>query len=320
MLAAPLREITEEEIAAFHRDGAVLIKGVLSDEWVDLAAAGLDAAIANPDVMSADLAHGTLRVDQFPAAKSPELRRLVDESPIGEIVGRALESPVTFYMDQLFHKPPGLIPPTPWHQDTCYYNLDGHDLIRAWVSPDEVARNVSIEVVRGSHLWNTTYAPLAGRDASIDDDARDQFQSATADAPVLGPETYKDWSYFSGVRDQSLPAVPDINANRDSFEIIGWHYEPGDVLLFHGHILHSALGDVTTERTRRSHASLWAGRDVHYLHRAGQIIPDPIGLYDHDPKSGQSLMDFPDVFPIAWAPSNELALELVMRPANRPAQ
>ena len=303
MLASPLREITDDEIESFHRDGAVLIKAVLPDEWVELAAAGLDAAIAEPDVMSAELSHGRLRVDQFPAAKSPHLRRLVDESPIAEIVGRALQSPVSFYMDQMFHKPAGLVAPTPWHQDTCYYNLDGHDLIRAWVSPDEVARHVSVEIVRGSHLWNATYAPLAGRDAASDQSAREQFESATTDEPVLGRDTYESWSYFSGVRDQSLPPVPQIDDNRESFDIIGWHYEPGDVLLFHGHVLHSALGDVTSETKRRAHASLWAGRDVHYLHRAGQIIPDPIALYDHDPKTGQRLLDFPDVFPVAWSPN-----------------
>lgn len=303
MVAEPLRDLTADEVRAFDRDGAVLIKGVLSDEWLELAAVGLDAAIATPDVMSSDLSHGALRVDQFPAAKSAQLRRLVDESPIAAIVGQALESPVAFYMDQMFHKPAGVIPPTPWHQDTCYYNLDGHDLIRAWVSPDEVGRDVSVEVVRGSHRWNATYAPLAGRDAASDDEAREQFESATTETPVLGKEAFDDWSYFSGVRDQSLPPVPEIDDNRDSFDILGWHYEPGDVLLFHGHVLHSALGDVETTSARRAHASLWAGRDVHYLHRAGQIIPDPVALYDHDPKSGQSIMDFADVFPIAWSPA-----------------
>ena len=303
MTAAPLRTVTEEEVASFHRDGAVLLKAVLPDEWVELAAQGLDDAIAAPDVMSSALAGGALRVDQFPAAKSPQLRRLVDESPIAEIVGCALRSPVAFYMDQMFHKPPGLVPPTPWHQDTCYYNLDGHDLIRAWVSPDEVSREVSVEVVRGSHRWNATYAPLAGRDANHDQDAREQFDGATDEAPVLGRDAYERWSYFSGVRDQSLPPVPDIDTNRDSFDIMGWHYEPGDVLLFHGHILHSALGGVEVATTRRAHASLWAGQDVYYLHRAGQIIPDPIALYDHKPATGQRLHEFRDVFPIVWEPN-----------------
>ena len=32
----PLRQISEEDIAAFHRDGAVLLKGVLSGDWVDV--------------------------------------------------------------------------------------------------------------------------------------------------------------------------------------------------------------------------------------------------------------------------------------------
>jgi ectoine hydroxylase-related dioxygenase (phytanoyl-CoA dioxygenase family) len=300
MTAEPLRRMTEEEIATFHRDGAILVKGVLSSEWVDLVREGTDAAIEQPDVMSENL--GTLRVDQFPAAKSAALRRIVEESPVAEIVGRALRSPVRFYMDQLFYKPKGHFLPTPWHQDTCYYNLGGEDLVRAWVSPDPVPRNVSLEVVRGSHLWNVTYSPLAGRDPEADANARAMLESARADEPMLGVESYEDWNYFSGVKDKSLPTVPDIEANRDSYDILGWDYEPGDVILFHGHILHGACGDVVSPNPRRAHASLWAGSDVHYLHRVGQVIPDPRALYEHKPKTGQPLSDFPDVFPVVWSP------------------
>ena len=60
MNAKPLREITPDEIEAFHRDGAVVVKGVLGPEWIDIVREGLDAAIAGPDVMSENL--GTLRV------------------------------------------------------------------------------------------------------------------------------------------------------------------------------------------------------------------------------------------------------------------
>ena len=297
----PLREITLEEIEAFHRDGAVLIQGVLSPEWVDLLREGLEAAIAEPDPMSG-LGGVNLRVDQFPASRTEGLRRILYESPLAEIVGSALQSPVRFYMDQLFDKPEGTITPTPWHQDTCYYNLEGHDLIRAWVSPDLVPRNASLEVVRGSHRWNVTYRPLAGRDPETDAQARAMRENAVAGEPMLGVEAYEEWTYFSGVRDMSLPLVPDIEAHRDSYEILGWNYEPGDVILFHGHILHAARGNVTLPNPRRAHASLWAGRDVHYLHRIGQMIPDPKALYAHHPKSGQPLSDFPDVFPVVWSP------------------
>ena len=305
MTNPPLRQITDDEIRAFHRDGAVLIKKVLSSEWIDLLQEGADAAIDQPDVMSENL--GTLRVDQFPAAKSEALRRMVLESPIAEIVGSALGSPVRFYMDQLFYKPKGRFLPTPWHQDTCYYNLDGNDLIRAWVSPDPVPRNVSLEVVRGSHHWNITYSPLAGRDPEADPDAMKMLEGARPGEPMLGADAYEDWNYFSGVRDLSLPTVPTIEANRDSFDIIGWDYEPGDVILFHGHVLHGACGNVESENPRRAHASLWAGHDVHYRHRIGQVIPDPRALYAHEPKTGQLLSEFPDVFPVIW-PNDEAPL------------
>ncbi len=305
MVASPLRDITTEEAAAFHRDGAVLLKQVLPAEWVALAADGLDHAIAEPDAMSQNL--GPLRVDQFPAGRAGDLRRFVYESPVAEIVGQVLASPVCFYMDQLFSKPAGLVPPTAWHQDTCYYNVDGHDLVRAWVSPDHVARNVSLEVVRGSHRWNATYRPLAGRDPDRDPIALERLRQAESDRPMLGAEAHQKWNYGVGVSDKSLPPIPDVEANRDSFDIIGWEYEPGDVLLFHGHILHSALGGVESPTARRAHASLWAGRDVFYQHRVGQIIPDPVALYDHTPQTGQPLTDFPDVFPILWSPDAELS-------------
>lgn len=303
MAAAGLRAVGPSEIEAFARDGAVLVKGILPAEWVERAASGLDAAFAAPDALSGDL--GALRVDQFPAARCPELRSLVEDSPLAEIVGRTLDGPVRFYMDQMFYKPKGRIPPTQWHPDTCYYNITGHDLIRAWVSPDFVPRDLSLEVVRGSHHWNVTYRPLAGRDPDESERARAMFERARDEEPMIGPDAHERWSYWSGVQDKSLPCVPEIESRRDSFDILGWDYEPGDVLLFHGNILHSALGDLLSEHPRRAHASLWAGSDVRYLHRIGQVVPDPIALYPHEPRSGQPLSDFPDVFPLRWSPDSD---------------
>lgn len=302
MRGRPLRSIAPQEITAFRRDGAVLIEGILSQEWVDLVGEGVDRASAEPDGMSVDIGAG-LRIDQFPASREKSLNRLVHESPLAEIVGSALQSPVRFYMDQMFRKPAGMIEPTQWHQDTSYYNIEGHDVIRAWVCADRAPRNVSIEVVRGSHLWNVAYRPpLEARDPETDADARVMLANSKPDEPMLGADSHNKWSYEAGVWDKSLPPLPDIQSRRDSFEILGWDYAPGDVLLFHGNILHGAAGGVELPHPRRAHASLWAGRDVRYLHRIGQLIPDPVALYSYQPKTGQPLSDFPDVFPIAWSP------------------
>ena len=302
MGAEPLRAISEEEIAAFHRDGAVLVKSILPAEWVDLLREGLDYANANPDGMSGGMEQ-VLRIDQFPADRAPALREAINNSPIAAIVGATLGGPVRFYMDQMFCKPAGMIFPTPWHQDTCYYNVEGHDLIRAWVCVDPVPRGASLEVVRGSHLWNVTYRPVVGRDPADDPEGARKAQEAfDAGEPGIGPESHGSWSYADAFLDLNLPATPDIEAHKDSYDILGWDYEPGDVLLFHGNILHGAAGGITLANPRRAHASMWAGPDVRYVHRWGQVVPDPVALYEREPKTGQPLEDFPDVFPVAWAP------------------
>ena len=297
-----LREISEDEINQFHVDGAVMLRGIMGSDWTAVLEEGLEFANDHPDGMSLGISE-PLRIDQWPAEHSPQLKRILDESPISQIVGTVIGAPVRFYMDQMFYKPAGLIAPSAWHQDTCYYNVEGHQLIRAWICADPVPRSISMEVVRGSHMWNATYRPPVGMDPKDDPKGAQALEKAHAEGKVLvGKEAHEHFTYFESFLDPNLPELPDIDAYRGSFEILNWDYEPGDVLLFHGNIIHSALGGVEIDHPRRSHASLWAGPDVKYLHRRSQAIPDPLRLYDYDPRDGQPLGDFPEVFPVSWAP------------------
>jgi ectoine hydroxylase-related dioxygenase (phytanoyl-CoA dioxygenase family) len=297
-----LPQIQKHDIDAFHRDGAILLKGVLDDHWLQKLEAALEQAYAAPDGKSAGVGE-PLRIDHFPSDHITELRAFIETSPLAETVGRLLNAPIRFYMDQVFYKPEGLVVPTPWHQDTCYYNIAGNDLVRAWVSPDTVPRDRSIEVIRGSHRWNVTYHPWVGRDPESDPEGAARANALYEnEQAVIGVDAHEHWSYEQAFADPSLPPLPDIEAHRDSFDILGWDYEPGDILLFHGHIVHSARGDVVADSSRRALATMWAGEDIHYLHRRGQVIPDPRALYDFEPKNGDTLDRFPGAFPIAWAP------------------
>jgi len=295
--------ISVDDIEAFHRDGAVLIKSVLSKDWLDLLERGIEYIQHHPDGMSAGVGM-PLRIDQFPASHSADLDQVMKASPISEIVGRVLERPVRFYMDQMFYKPAGEMFPSAWHQDTSYYNIEGDQVVRAWVCVDPVPRDASIEVVRGSHRWNITYRPPVGMDPKTDPEGAAALEAAYAAGNILiGREAHASWTYFDSFLDPALPQLPDIESSRDSFDILGWDFAPGDVLLFHGNILHSARGGAVLDHPRRAHASLWIGPDVHYLRRRSQAIPDPIQLYDYHPLDGQPLADFDEVFPIAWAPA-----------------
>ena len=294
-----------EEISSFHRDGAILLKDVLAEDWVSLLAEGLDECFAEPDGMSSALVsnNSELRIDQFPAARSQKLRKFICESPLPALIGSIIKGPVRFYMDQMFYKPAGAMMPTPWHQDTSYYNVEGHDLIRAWVSPDVVPRDASLEIVKGSHLWNVTYRPLAGRDPDLSEEEH-EARIAMAEEFGVYERPGEDFSYNNAIMDKSLPETPNIEASRGSFDILGWDFEPVDVILFHGNVLHAAQGDVELPYPRRSHAIMYAGPNIRYVQRPGQIIPDPVELTRMKPQTGQSLAEFGDIFPLLWDASS----------------
>ena len=290
---------TDVQRERFHNDGAILIKNALKDEWIKVLAIGLDTCFNEPDGMSSELVmlDTQMRVDQFPAARSEALKNFIHSSGVADLVSKMIDSPVRFYMDQMFVKPSGEMMPTAWHQDTSYYNVEGSDLIRAWVSPDPVPRGASLEIVRGSHKWNVTYRPLVGRDPSI---SEEKHRTNLEKARELGfyERSREDFAYNDAMLDTSLPEIPDIESMRESFDIIGWDYEPGDVILFYGNAIHAACNDTVLDYPRRAHAIMYAGSNVRYKKRLGRVIPDPKALNIYKPKTGQCLSEFGNTFPI----------------------
>ena len=105
MIDSPLRNIAPSEIASLYRDGTVLLKAVLPQRWLTTLEEGLEQANRQPGGMSSNV-DGPLRIDQFPSCQSPTLARFVAESPVAELVGTVLDSPVRFYMSRCFISPP----------------------------------------------------------------------------------------------------------------------------------------------------------------------------------------------------------------------
>ena len=96
-----------------------------------------------------------------------------------------------------------------------------------------------------------------------------------------------------------LPELPDIEANRDEYEILGWDMEPGDCLVFQAMIVHGSDGNTSLDNRRRALATRWTGDDARYDRRSGEVaIPtsDP-GLADG------AEMDCED-FPVIWRREN----------------
>ena len=145
-----------------------------------------------------------------------------------------------------------------------------------------------------------TFRPSVGRDP--DDEAHALRVAVTRKQGMFEREG-ADFSYSRVLMDKSLPPTPDICRHRDSFDIMGWDYNPGDLILFHGSLLHGTAQVVVLEHDRRAYAALYAGPCTTYLQQRGQMVPDPPALAACEPQTGQPLDSFGDVFPLVWSPA-----------------
>ena len=78
----------------------------------------------------------------------------------------------------------------------------------------------------------------------------------------------------------SLADLPDIEARRDAFPIVGWALEPGDAVAFHMLALHASRGSA---RRRRVYSLRYLGDDITHAPRRWKTSPEFPGLADELP-------------------------------------
>ena len=65
---------------------------------------------------------------------------------------------------------------------------------------------------------------------------------------------------------------PDINNNRDDYNIISWSLDPGDLIAFNFLTIHGAPGNNSSKR-RRAFSARFTGDDATYAKRKGETSP-----------------------------------------------
>ena len=217
---------------AYRQDGAVLIENCLDADQLAACREAFDWAIANPGPKAFQIfdgsIHATANDNANPLAKD-RLDALMPSLPFGELLADLWGSEhVWYFAEEIFLKRGGKTGRSPWHQDTAYLPWAGDHWANAWISFEPLPRRNALEVVRGSHRGilnnGTTFADP--------DDPTDPL-----------------WS------EDLLPRLPDIEADRaadpDSWDVLGWATNPGDVLLLHPHCLHG--GEPVDEDTPDRH-------------------------------------------------------------------
>lgn len=237
--------ITKQLIADFQSQGAVLIKGAFVD-YVDDARTAIEENKLNPSwrerTYRPDDGSAPFFQDYCVWSQFEGYRRLVAESPMGEMAATLMQSETArIFHDHILVKEPGNSIVTPWHQDQPYYLVEASQSVSFWVPLDPVPRERTIEYVAGSHLWDKSFKPTRF-------DGTPLFENDTSDQ------------------------VPDVDALRDKFDILGWAVEPGDAVAFSFRCLHGAPANTSPSR-RRVISVRWVGDDAVFAARPGKTSP-----------------------------------------------
>ena len=226
-----------------EHDGVVCVRGALDARSLEMARTAFDWSLTHPSPAANRYAggEGTFYQDLANPKAQAAYRDVIERSNAADIVAALWGSDDVWFMyEQVFLKEGGESRRTPWHQDSSYLPVDGTRIAVMWISFDSVAKQDSLEFVRGSHR-----GPMY--DGS-------RFDPKDDTAPIYG--------------DGSLPRLPNIEAERNRWDIVSWAVEPGDVLVFHPGVLHG--GAPTHVGTRRRTLSLrFFGSDAVYALRPG---------------------------------------------------
>ncbi|CAF0761212.1 unnamed protein product [Rotaria sp. Silwood1] len=268
--------ITKSLVNEYKQNGAVCIRQLLNNNEIDLLRQGIDENLTHPSprfkIASRSDDTGRFVEDFCTWENNSYYKQFIYESPCAAVAGLLMESSVSrLYHDHLLVKEAITKQITPWHQDQPYYNIEGNQTCSFWIPVDPVSRYSTLEFIAGSHREGRWFMPRT-------------FMSSEA-------------KWFP---EGTLEEMPDIEANRDAFPIIGWPVEPGDVIAFHMLTLHGARGTIGNEGRRRVFSVRFLGDDVKHSPRTWVTSPDFSDI-TQEIKPGAP-MDHPR-FPIIWKAS-----------------
>jgi ectoine hydroxylase-related dioxygenase (phytanoyl-CoA dioxygenase family) len=263
--------IPDNIVAQFQRDGAVCIRQLFRPDEIQELRAGIELNLAVPSprakVASGANDPGRFVEDFCNWRENPHYRRFIFDTALAATAGRLMQSTTArLYHDHMLTKEPGTRQPTPWHQDQPYYNIEGRQNVSFWIPVDPVSRASTLEFVAGSHR-----------------------------GPWLMPRSFMD-AQAKWFPEGSLANLPDIEANRSAFPIIGWELEPGDLVCFHMLTLHASQG-VDGHRRRRVFSVRFLGDDITHAPRRWKTSPEFPGLVDELP-AGAPMNH--SLFPVLW--------------------
>lgn len=248
---------------AFKEDGVVVVRGLFKD-WIKPLQKAVEYNLKHGGPFfknyTPEASAGRFIGDYCNWPNNPGYKDFIEHSPAAALAKFLMGSSCArIFHEHLLVKEAGNNKPSPWHHDEPYYCASAEQTVSLWLPLDPVARDSSLEFVKGSHRWGTLFRPR-------------RF-------------TGVDYEHAS-----DLCPMPDIDGAREQYEILGWALEPGDAIAFDHLSVHGAPGNRSNSCARRVLSTRWLGDNAHYVERGGETsppYPHLVGLL----KTGDALPD-----------------------------
>ncbi|HMS88464.1 MAG TPA: phytanoyl-CoA dioxygenase family protein [Acidimicrobiales bacterium] len=162
--AGPSSTLTPEQVAAFDRDGYVVLPDLVPPDLLAEATAAIDGFDAETEAFLATLDGGRLAIAEAGAitfsihlaARSAVLRRLVSHPNLVGVVADLVGPDARLYWDQAVYKKPEKPRRFPWHQDNGYAFVEPQQYLTIWLAlTDATVDNGCPQVVPGLHRRGT---------------------------------------------------------------------------------------------------------------------------------------------------------------------
>jgi len=236
----------------FQRDGATVLRGVVSDEQLSLLADGVERNRAHPSPNAhwyTDASNAVGFWSDYVTWRSvAEYERIVRDGGLARAAAALMGSRTArFFHEHVLVKEAGATERTPWHHDQPYYCVDGDQNVSMWLALDPVPETSALRFIAGSHRWNRWFIPRRFIDH----------------APY-------------GMEDDRYEQLPDRFVSSDGElegeRVITLPVEPGDVVCFHFRTLHGAPGNPNAA-ARRAVSLRWVGDDAVWAERPWPVSP-----------------------------------------------
>ena len=234
-------------IDSYQKQGIVLLKNVISKNWIKILKKGIKKNFDNPSkykcVYEKSKGIELFYDDYCNWQRIFEYKNFLFNSGIANIASQLMNSKkVNLFHEHVLIKEAGAEKKTPWHQDQSYYCVEGFQNVSFWIPLDEIFKNSSPEFIAKSHKWTQKFLPTK----------------------FFG-ENYEHI-------DKEFEKIPDIESYRANYNILSYELIPGDIIAFNFATVHGAPGN-RSKFIRRAFSARFTGDDARYIKRKGEMSP-----------------------------------------------